>query len=100
MLDAVKFVCRELWTAVFQKAVDKLQTNNRGVFVLQDYAFRWLRHASPPAGDDAPPALLRHTLFPAGLVRGALAALGLDVAVNVDISGLPRAVFHIRVRDA
>lgn len=102
-LDAVKLLCREVWPEVFKRPVDKLQTNNRGVFVLQDYAFRWLRHASPPAGAgaaDGPPALLRHTLFPAGLVRGALAALGLDVAVNVDISGLPRAVFHIRVRDA
>ena len=35
-LEAVKFLCKEFWTEVFRKQIDKLQTNHRGVFVLKD----------------------------------------------------------------
>jgi hypothetical protein len=28
-LDVMKFICREFWTEVFRKPIDKLQTNNR-----------------------------------------------------------------------
>jgi len=49
MLDIVKYVCRELWTEFFRKPVDKLQTNNKGTFVLQDYNFRPLRYLSTEA---------------------------------------------------
>jgi len=131
VLDVVKFVCRELWQEVHLKTVDKLQTNNRGVFVLQDFNYRWLRFVSaraaappppPGAGADAgagaaaapgapapgggaggappPPAALLYLLFPCGLVRGALAACGVDAAVNADVSASPRAIFHIRVAGA
>lgn len=57
-LDAVKFVCKDLWVACWDKQVDNLRTNHRvcvvldmkfyaqpnkktqGVYVLQDNAFR------------------------------------------------------------
>lgn len=48
-IDIVKFVCRELWTELFRKPVDKLQTNNKGTYVLQDYSFRPLRYLSTEA---------------------------------------------------
>ena len=35
-LEAVKFLCKEVWMEVFRKQIDKLQTNHRGVFVLKD----------------------------------------------------------------
>lgn len=50
VLDVVKFVCREFWQELHLKAVDKLQTNNKGVFVLQDFSYRWLRYVSAKAG--------------------------------------------------
>lgn len=50
VLDVVKFVCREFWQEMHLKAVDKLQTNNKGVFVLQDFNYRWLRYVSAKAG--------------------------------------------------
>ena len=28
-LEAVKFLCKDLWTELFGKAIDKLQTNHR-----------------------------------------------------------------------
>ena len=45
-LDVVKFLCKEFWTEVFKKQVDNLKTNHRGIFVLHDGHFRWLRLAS------------------------------------------------------
>ena len=40
-LDVMKFVCKELWSEAFHKAVDNLRTNHRGTFVLRDTQFRW-----------------------------------------------------------
>ena len=98
VLDVVKYVCRELWAELHQKPVDKLQTNNKGVFVLQDLNYRWTRYLSPPAG--GPPSAgaeqaLKYVLFPCGLVRGALAAFDVIATVTSDVSATPRVLFHI-----
>jgi hypothetical protein len=39
-LDAIKFVCKDVWSACWDKQVDNLRTNHRGVYVLQDNFFR------------------------------------------------------------
>ena len=97
VLDVVKFLCREFWTEAFRKPVDKLQTNNKGTFVLQDFSFRPLRALSTAPGSDARLQALRIAVGACGLVRGALAAFGLEAAVNADVSALPRVVFQIRL---
>ena len=76
------------------------QTNNKGTFVLQDFAFRPLRHLSGTAPSEAQPLALRHVVSACGLVRGALAAFGLDAAVNADVSAQPRVVFTVRLAGA
>lgn len=98
-IDIIKFLCRDMWQEVFRKPIDKLQTNNKGVFVLQDFNFRWVRYISAAPGEDTKVQTLKYVLFPCGLVRGALAAFGLDCAVNADISNMPRTVFHIRIKE-
>lgn len=50
-LEAVKFLCKEIWMEVFRKQIDKLQTNHRGVFVLKDFELRWLTRL--PANQEA-----------------------------------------------
>jgi hypothetical protein len=100
VLDVVKFVCREFWTEVHQKAIDKLQTNNKGVFVLQDFNYRWVRFTSAPAVEDTKALTLKYLIFPCGLIRGALAACDVDAVVNADVSACPRVIFHVRLRDA
>ena len=72
------FLCKEFWQEVFKKRVDNLKTNNRGVFVLQDNAFRWSRnlHVAGPVGMD--PTTMRdryldmaanYACFPCGVVK-------------------------------
>lgn len=39
-LDAIKFICKEIWVACWDKQVDNLRTNHRGVYVLQDNSFK------------------------------------------------------------
>mmetsp|Transcript_12908 Transcript_12908/g.30511 ORF Transcript_12908/g.30511 Transcript_12908/m.30511 type:complete len:252 (-) Transcript_12908:63-818(-) len=79
-LEAVKFLCKEFWTEVFRKQIDKLQTNHRGVFVLKDQELKWLRRL-PPDEESARVGAIRILAFPCGLIRGALANLGLSGAV-------------------
>ncbi|KAL7549170.1 hypothetical protein ACHAWF_012435 [Thalassiosira exigua] len=79
-LEAVKFLCKEFWTEVFRKQIDKLQTNHRGVFVLKDQELKWLRRL-PPDEESARVGAIRILAFPCGLIRGALACLGLSGAV-------------------
>lgn len=38
--------------------------------------------------------------FPAGVIRGCLAALGIEASVNVETTGLPAATFQIRTAGA
>lgn len=52
-LDAIKFICKDLWMLVFKKQVDNLKTNHRGVYVLTDNAFRPLSRMSAGAGGQA-----------------------------------------------
>lgn len=79
-LEAVKFLCKEFWTEVFRKQIDKLQTNHRGVFVLKDLELKWLRRL-PSDEENARVGAIRILAFPCGLIRGALACLGLSGAI-------------------
>eukprot|EP00051_Salpingoeca_urceolata_P029929 m.7652 g.7652 ORF g.7652 m.7652 type:complete len:187 (+) comp3004_c0_seq2:86-646(+) len=95
-LDLIKFVCKDFWTTVFQKQVDNLRTNHKGVYVLQDNEFRILRHI----GSDAASKQLAQQLlaFPCGLIRGGLASVGLIADVKAEIAQLPACRFNIEVR--
>merc|ERR1712232_118761 len=82
-LEAVKFICKEFWIAIFGKQIDKLQTNHRGVFVLRDDEFKWLRLMSSNNNISCVGAV-KLLNFPCGLIRGALKNLGIDSHVISD----------------
>lgn len=96
-LEAMKFICKDFWNEIFGKQIDKLQTNHRGVFVLKDHTFRWLTRLS--SSDDATvQTAATHLLqFPCGLIRGALANLGIAAAVTAEHISPPGCSFNIRV---
>ncbi|GMI52332.1 hypothetical protein ScalyP_jg1305, partial [Parmales sp. scaly parma] len=82
-LECVKFLCKDFWTSVFHKQIDKLQTNHRGVFVLKDLRFRWLDRL--PAQDErSRTKAMKLLAFPCGLIRGALKNLGVECLVSCD----------------
>ncbi|KAI2642556.1 BET3 family protein [Xylaria nigripes] len=95
-LDAIKFVCKDLWMLVFKKQIDNLKTNHRGVYVLTDHAFRPLSRVSAGAGGQAVARAQPFLWFPCGIIRGALAAMGITATVQAETSELPGAVFQIK----
>lgn len=121
-LDVVKFVCKDFWDDVFMKKVrvfvspcllhligtclvpwiyfcqiDKLQTNHRGVFVLSDFKFKWLeKYASDDAVSKETAARMLH--FPCGILRGALANMGLASIVVAEFTTLPACTFNIKIK--
>ncbi|ERS97137.1 hypothetical protein HMPREF1624_06467 [Sporothrix schenckii ATCC 58251] len=95
-LDVIKFLCKDLWTLVFRKQVDNLKTNHRGVYVLTDNAFRPFQRMSTEAGGQAVVRAQPFLWFPCGIVRGALAALGITATVQAESNELPGAIFQIK----
>ncbi|KAK0629858.1 trafficking protein particle complex subunit 6B [Bombardia bombarda] len=95
-LDVIKFICKDLWTLVFRKQVDNLKTNHRGVYVLTDNAFRPFSRMSAEAGGQAVLRAQPFLWFPCGIVRGALAAMGINASVQAESTELPGAVFQIK----
>ena len=62
----------------------------QGVYVLTDNRFRWLSRLTGAAAGPATDAVVARTLyFPCGLIRGALAALGVPAVVTAEPGTLP-----------
>ncbi|BGP42087.1 hypothetical protein JCM10449v2_006089 [Rhodotorula kratochvilovae] len=99
-LEVVKFICKDVWSALYDKQVDNLRTNHRGVYVLLDQSLRGLRTLSTPEGreeDREAERWVRQVLaFPSGIIRGALANLGVQATVTGESAGLPQATFQIK----
>ncbi|OAA34422.1 Transport protein particle (TRAPP) component [Metarhizium rileyi] len=95
-LDVIKFLCKDLWSLVFGKNIDNLKTNHRGVYVLTDNLFRPFSRMSTVAGGQAVVRAQPFLWFPCGIVRGALAALGISATVQAEVNELPGAVFQIK----
>ena len=96
ILDVMKWVCRDFWIELYQKSIDKLQTNNKDKFVLQDFNYRWMRYMFP-GGEEARHAAKKYLVFPCALIRGALAACDVDAIVNAEFSQAPKVLFHIKL---
>ncbi|KAH9465666.1 hypothetical protein Pst134EA_013549 [Puccinia striiformis f. sp. tritici] len=49
-LEVIKFICKDIWTAMYNKQVDNLRTNHRGIYVIQDHSYRAFLRVSVPKG--------------------------------------------------
>ncbi|XP_023297043.2 trafficking protein particle complex subunit 6b [Lucilia cuprina] len=94
-LETIKFICTDFWTIIYKKQVDNLRTNNQGMYVVQDKAFRFLTRISPDTKqlEYAP----KFVAFTCGLVRGALSNLGINSTVTAEVQSIPACKFHIEV---
>nr|XP_035947459.1 trafficking protein particle complex subunit 6A isoform X2 [Halichoerus grypus] len=95
-LDILKFLCKDLWAAVFQKQMDSLRTNHQGTYVLQDNSFPLLiRMASGLQYLEEAPKFLA---FTCGLLRGALCILGIKSLVTASVASLPTCKFQVVIQ--
>jgi hypothetical protein len=121
-LDIIKFLCKDLWTLLFRKQIDNLKTNHRGIYVLTDNTFKPLGRMSfdtkkydaalqaqlvAQTGDvglgrdaNSQARVQPFLYFPAGVIRGCLASLGITATVTADCAALPAATFQIRTAGA
>ncbi|KAL8701387.1 MAG: hypothetical protein Q9224_000531 [Gallowayella concinna] len=99
-LDMIKFLCKDIWTLVFRKQIDNLKTNHRGVYVLTDNTFRPLTRMSMSSSTEALVEAQPFLWFPCGVVRGALASMGIDATVQAETAELPGATFQIKTTTA
>ncbi|KAF2231903.1 transport protein particle component [Viridothelium virens] len=95
-LDVIKFLCKDIWTIVFRKQIDNLKTNHRGIYVLTDGTFKPLSRTSTEKGEGALARAQPFLWFPSGIIRGALAGMGITASVQGETSGLPSATFQIK----
>ncbi|VDB86545.1 unnamed protein product [Peniophora sp. CBMAI 1063] len=96
-LDNIKFICKDLWVACWDKQVDNLRTNHRGVYVLQDNSFKPVSHISSwESRADATRRARTYVAFPAGIIRGALLRLGLQGTVVPELN-LPQCTFQLKL---
>ncbi|KAI0271659.1 TRAPP complex subunit trs33 [Gloeopeniophorella convolvens] len=96
-LDIVKFICKDLWSACWDKQVDNLRTNHRGVYVLQDNSFKPIaRISSWESRSDATKRARLYAAMPAGIIRGALARMGLNGTIVPEIN-LPQCTFQVKL---
>ncbi|KAJ1931742.1 hypothetical protein EC988_009686, partial [Linderina pennispora] len=97
-LDVVKFVCKDMWMVLFNRQVDNLKTNHRGIYVLQDNKFKWfLRMSSNHGGAAAARRAQPYTWLPCGIIRGVLDSFGVNAVVSPETLGLPQCTFQIKV---
>ncbi|KAF1940917.1 transport protein particle component [Clathrospora elynae] len=121
-LDCIKFLCKDLWTLLFRKQIDNLKTNHRGIYVLTDNTFKPLGRMSfdtkkydaamqaalvAQTGDvalgrdaNSQARVQPFLYFPAGVIRGCLASLGITATVTAESAALPGATFQIRTAGA
>ncbi|KAJ2781888.1 hypothetical protein H4R18_002594 [Coemansia javaensis] len=97
-LDVVKFVCKDLWMLLFNRQVDNLKTNHRGIYVLQDNKFKWfLRMSGNSGGAAAARRAQPYIWLPCGIIRGVLDSFGISTVVVAETLGLPQCTFQIKV---
>ncbi|GLB36802.1 putative transport protein particle (TRAPP) component [Lyophyllum shimeji] len=97
-LDAIKFVCKDVWAACWEKQVDNLRTNHRGIYVLQDNSFRPISRLSSWEGRaEAVKRARLYVAMPAGIIRGALSRLGFHATVAPEVTSLPQCTFQVKL---
>lgn len=117
-LERVKFVCKELWMALWEKQVDNLRTNHRvrrrartdrRRACLSCRTPRSARCATRTPRRATSPryvrALTQQLAFATGVVQGALQRLGVAASVHADAAHAPQCTsppltagaFHVRV---
>jgi len=96
-IDIIKFICKDFWTDLFQRHVDNLRTNQKGVYVLTDNKFRWLMRLSSDSAQTTKAEAEKYVIYPCGIIKGALESLGVQCIVKAEIGNVPICSFTIKI---
>ena len=81
-LEYIKYICKEIWTYVFGKSIDKLQTNNKGTFYLTDLNFKFFSRMD--FNKEEQKYFLFGSTFIRSFIRGILLGFQLESEVNME----------------
>ncbi|KAH9819210.1 transport protein particle component-domain-containing protein [Melampsora americana] len=98
-LEVIKFICKDLWLSIFNKQVDNLRTNHKGIYVIQDYGFKpFLKLISSVQSLECKSFIQNILIFHCAIIRGSLMNLGLQTQVKSDQSViLPQCSIQIHI---
>ena len=94
-VDIVRFVCRDVWTNLFLKQIDKLKTDNKGAYYLIDNEFCLIKQVTDSMQyvRDIPLFLE----FTCGLVQGIFVQFGLSAIVTPEVTHPPTCMFKVQM---
>ncbi|XP_063931652.1 trafficking protein particle complex subunit 6b-like [Zophobas morio] len=94
-LEVMKILCKDFWLRLFNKQVDNLRTNHRGIFIIHESQFRplLLLHDFFKDPDRLTELLLLHT----GLIKGFLHAFNLEAAVSTELTNAPACIIQVKI---
>lgn len=95
-LDIMKFICKEFWSSIFKKQIDNLRTNRSGVYVLHENRFRFITQISE--SEQYVELMPQYLAFTCGLIRGALADLGIESFVTAEVVSPPQCRFQVQIQ--
>lgn len=109
LLVVMKFICRDIWKALFGKAMDNLKTNHRGTFYLIDWNYLPISDFSmdlDPTEDPQSETVQKRELklvepfleLPVGIIKGVLESLGFPLDEMICLATLldkPKEKAHI-----
>ncbi|KAF8817820.1 transport protein particle (trapp) component, bet3 protein [Cardiosporidium cionae] len=113
--EILKFICKDLWNFLFRKQADRLQTNQKGDFVIFENSLPWLKDFTGVSTSSVGPSTLTsselkrisgpdatlwknpsfYVFFICEIIRGALSHLGLSCTVTGDVSAAPACSFSV-----
>ena len=94
-MSIMRYICKDFWPLAFDHGATRLRTNHRGIFVIEDSSFRFIESIGSIDGVDATDAVRKYLIYPCGLLRGALASLGVACIVDVTVDQLPTVQFQV-----
>ena len=97
-VDIVRFVCRDVWTNLFMKQIDKLKTDNKGVYYLIDNEFCLIKQVTDSIQYVREIPLFLE--FACGLVQGIFVQFGIPVVVTPEVTHPPICMFKVQVQAA
>jgi hypothetical protein len=96
-LEMIKVICKDFWVFLYEKQMDNLKTNHRGVFVLSDNNFKGISKFSCKSTAATLEKQATFLLFPCGLIKGALENMGINASVTADVMPGNAVTFSIRI---
>lgn len=100
VLDVMKFLCKDLWKALYGKQIDSLRTNHRGTYVLIDNKSRSIASLSSSYSTSEMISTAKvHLKLPCGIIRGAINSLGIEALVSAEIKLFPAVEFSIQTSE-